>query len=121
MKAFSRAVWSGEYDQELGKLSVALPATLDSQPFAMQKRLLESFGPLTHLLHVRDTAAQRLQTAGEKAEELAAQEAKGKATEVSVVDEAPGVPNHDDGDITDVLCKTHGAVAKKKLVLGDFR
>ena len=52
VKAFSRAVWSGEYDQELGKLSAALPATLDSQPFAMQKRLLESFGPLTHLLHV---------------------------------------------------------------------
>ena len=53
---------------------------------------------------------------GGKAEELAAKEAKEKAAEVSVVDEVPGVPNHDDGDITDVLCKGHDAAAKKKLV-----
>ena len=114
VKSFSRAVWSGEYDQDLGNLSAALPATLDSQPFAMQKRLLESFSPLTHLLHVRDTEAQRLQSDGEKAKELAAKEAKEKAPKVP---EVPGVPNHNDGDITDVLCKGHDAIAKKKLVL----
>ena len=48
---------------------------------------------------------------------LAAKGATEKVAEVSVVDEVPGVPNHNDGDIADVLCKRHDAIAKKKLVL----
>ena len=66
----TRAVWNGDHDFEIIRLSTVFPATLDSQPLQMQKRLGEMFAPLLAVLQQRDTEAQRLQTAGERNEAL---------------------------------------------------
>ena len=72
-KVFSRSVWLGKYDMELGKLSSSLPASLDS--LTVKTRLVESFNALTYLLH--GSEAPRLQSMGETAKELAAMDSPG--------------------------------------------
>ena len=62
----TRAVWSGDHDLEIVRLSSVFPTTLDGQPLQMQKRISEMFAPLLAVVQQRDTEAQRLQTAGER-------------------------------------------------------
>ena len=62
----TRALWCGEHDLEIIRLSSVFPATLDSQPLQMQKRISEMFAPLLAVVQQRDTGAQRLQTVAER-------------------------------------------------------
>ncbi len=62
----TRALWCGDHDLEIIRLSSMFPATLDGQPVQMQKRISEMFAPLLAVVQQRDTEAHRLQTAGER-------------------------------------------------------
>ena len=82
----TRALWCGDHDLELIRLSSVFPATLDSQPLQMQKRISEMFAPLLAVVQQRDTEAQRLQTASERNEALnkqAADEQKAESKDCS--------------------------------------
>ena len=82
----TRALWCGDHDPEIIRLSSVFPATLDGQPLQMQKRISEMFAPLLAVVQQRDTEAQRLQTAGERNEALnkqAADEQKSESKDCS--------------------------------------
>jgi hypothetical protein len=69
--ACDRAIWCGDHDAEILRLSTTFPGSLDGQPLQMQKKIQELFSPLLAALQQRDTEAQRLQTAAEKKAEIA--------------------------------------------------
>ena len=116
--ALHKSVWSGEYDQEMSKMSSLLPSTLDGQPQQMQARVKELFAPVQQLLHARMTEAHRMsQTQAEReaaAKKQAEEEAKANAAaEKSDVHDVLAVK--EDGDVTDDLCPQADPAAKKKL------
>ena len=116
VKAFDAALWSGEYDTELSKLSSLLPGTLDTQPSQFQRRVSEMFPPLLHLLQTKDTEAARLTSQSEREAEAEKQrkeeEEKTKASQDK--EDAKEVP---DGDVTDDLFKDQDAAGKRNLCL----
>ena len=63
VKALYRAVWCGEHDVELCRLSNVLSGNLDTQPIQLHRKLTELFSPILTLMQLRETEASRLQTA----------------------------------------------------------
>lgn len=114
VRSLHRAVWSGEHDTLLHKLSMVFPSTLDNQPGQMQRRLMEMFTPLITLQQQQETAAARLQTSAEKQAEAAAAEAALAAEAQSAQS-----PQSDrivvDGDVTDEMFSDQDAAGKKSL------
>ncbi len=80
-KPTSRAIWTGDHDIEIVRMSTLIPANLDSQPLQMQEHLAEMFAHLLAVVQQRDTEAQRLQTASERNEALNKQAADGPKAE----------------------------------------
>ena len=117
VRALHRAVWVGDHDLEIVRLSALLPATLDGQPIQFQKKLSELFSPILTVMQQRDTEAQRLQTAAERQKEAAAAEAAAMQSESSM--SMPSMLSSQsaviDGDVTDDLCKDQDSASKRAL------
>ena len=116
LKTLHKDIWSGEYDAEIAKMCAVFPATLDSQPIMFERRLLESFGPLVQALHVRESEAQRLQSAAEKRieTEKAEEQARTERASTNSDDQIPKCET--DGDVTDSIFSGQDAATKKKMV-----
>ena len=59
--ARNKAIWAGDHDADIAKISSLLPSNLDGQIPHMQARVKELFPPLQQLVHARQTEAYRLQ------------------------------------------------------------
>ena len=70
VKAFHMAVWTGEHDLEIAKLVSLLPASLDSQPTQMQRRISDIFPPILHVMQRKDSEAHQLTMHQKRKEEI---------------------------------------------------
>jgi hypothetical protein len=59
--ALNKAIWAGDLDADVAKISSLWPSNLDGQMPQMQARVKELFPPLQQLVHARQTEAYRLQ------------------------------------------------------------
>ena len=66
VRSLDRAIWTGDHDQEIGKISSVMPSSMDAQPLLLQKRLSELFTPLLQVIQARETEAQRLEAVQQK-------------------------------------------------------
>ena len=117
VRSFHTALWLGEYDVEITKLSSLLPASLDTQPSQMQRRISEMFPPLLQILQAKETEASRL-AASKEAEEKEAkkrreEEEHNKKQEGDL--QSSAVPAVSDGDVTEELFKDQDAAGKRSL------
>ena len=118
VKSAHKALWTGEYDHEIGKLGGLLPSTLDGQPTQMKSQLSTMFTPIAQLVHAQQSEAQRLQSSAQKAEEerKKQEEENAKQTAAETKDAVHDVPGvKEDGDVTEQLCPDGDSAAKKKL------
>ena len=114
VKVFRTAVWTGEHDSEIAKLGSLLPASLDSQPTQMQRRISEIFSPILTVMQQKDSAAHQLTVREQRKEEVAKRKEQEEAKEKER-NELPAVPAVHDGDITDEVFKDADAQEKRRL------
>ena len=112
VKALYRAVWCGEHDVELRRLSNLLSGNLDTQPLQIQRKLCELFTPILTLMQLRETEASRLQTAAQKQAEqdTAAAEQQKESMQSDQTSVRPV-----EGDVTDDMFADKDAMGKRSL------
>ena len=114
VRAFRIAIWAGEHDPDISKLAALLPASLDSQPTQMQRRICETFPPLLAIIQQKDSEAHRL-TMQQKNKEEERKKHEAEAAEEEKRNELPAAPDVHDGDVTEDLFKNADNAEKRKL------
>ena len=61
VKTTYKAIWTGEFDNEIAKLGSMLPSPLDGQPTQMRMQLQQMFSPISTLIHAHQSEAQQVQ------------------------------------------------------------
>jgi len=118
IKSSHKALWIGEYDQEIAKLGSVLPSQLDGQPTQMKSQLANMFPPVAHLVHTQQQEAYQLQSSKQRQEEerKKKEEEDKKQKDVETKEDVTSIQGvSEDGDVTDQVCPGADSTAKKKL------